>query len=340
MKLTRNETIRTYQVQANFRKKEKSAPFVGILTYIDEQKAVTSYELHEDFLGKTLTPVACENLLNRLKAIGLLETEWDIFYLTKAGKESVTNQEIYLPQTGLMNISICESALIPQQVVKIEILMNNKGLEKMSDGRKRKFDKVKTGETIDVKNGSYIFDSFEDVWTEITNGKQNAILTVNCEKNVQILLLDYDKEWEKASPHEVRQSILAKTWGKDYIAKKDTLMMKFDPKDLSFQRNIRVEKPNWEGISFDDVNIENVNINAKTIEEAHLWRNELLIKKIRQHIFSETQFQKYDEEERKKFESFHTLSLHSRASFIQEINKKKENFYVVAKIETCQILHY
>lgn len=341
MKLSRKESIKTYQVQATFRQKVKFPPFVAILTYISEQGEITAQQLHQDFLGNALTDIACENLLNRLAAIDYLTKEADIFHLTAAGQESVRTEEIYLPQTALMNISICESALIPQKVVKIEIFTNGKGVEKTNEGKKRKFDKVELGKIIGLENGSFIFETFEEVWTEIKAEQQNSeTLAVICEENVQIQLLDYTKVWEYDTVWEVRQAILKDCFQAHYDLKQDTLFTAFNAKDLTFKRNITIQQTKWQGIEFEKVAIENVNINAQTIGDAHLWRNELLIKGIQQHIFSEAQFQTYDNDACKKFEAFHSLPSHTRESFQHEIGNKKENFYTVAKITSSQILSY
>jgi hypothetical protein len=301
---------------------------------------------------------ACENLLERLSVLGYFEELWEEdkddsniedkeflgYTLTQFGYENAKEESFWIGEKGLYNVFIIDSNLINQNIIWIE-----ESQEKFSNLSPTNIPKAITnsaGRVLEIKNQEVLFCDIESSCFKLP--KENLKLELHCESTQSLIKLkkgsniiaEFDEiaslSW---TGENVVQQMLENTNEYHYDSANNAIRLFFNESDISFARNINIKYPNFLGVSFDPVLIDNVKVIPCDIREASKWYHEILVKNLTDYFLFDEEFDKYAKKYLEYFKNYFDIKPIRRAELLKE-NKLNKLFYKKAKLETIDYLSY
>lgn len=360
MKLKKDLKVNIYEVIADYKVKQKNAPFIAILQFAEENNGTIEPSLLREVLLSPLSEKACENLLERLTKMGYFEKNVDNYdddyddyddykneeinesnyQLTTLGYVSALNEEFYEPRNGLLKLYVTEgSRFIEQKIVKIEEYTYDPDRDKLPTNLNNKLTLLQSSTIINLKNDSFILDKFEDKCKILKDKTEQFIL--NAKENFSILtILDFEKN-EDYSEQSIIKELLKNEFAENYLPEELILKIDFNHNKLHLQRDIQINKPLFESAFFKPINIPDVKVNPKTIQGGKAWHSALLKEQINKYFLSDNEFTEFSNKIANKFELYHSQlqNITTRQKFASKLNDKTD-FYKKAKLETINDLSY
>jgi hypothetical protein len=143
------------------------------------------------------------------------------------------------------------------------------------------------------------------------------------------------------SEESVREELLKSKFGASYDEVKKVIRVPFDPNNLAWVRDVKLEKPTWRGVSFGPVRLEKVSFLPANEQEARMWVEEWFFRNIDRYFWDEEEFRTYVEEKlRPILDHYPELKNLGRKELVEKFSKRENAFYTIAKLETTTYLTY
>ncbi len=345
MKLIQNTATITYQILADYTEITKESPLISILKVCKELGNFSVIELQE-FL-KPLNQNAIANILIRLKNLEYLheyeqefnEPEYNYYTLTQIGVEVCETDEIEEEKRGVLNITVAYPKNSDSIIVKIEAVNKDEFQEekKILSNASKKFDSF-INRSQQLKNGDFKLKNVEDKYVMNEEKKNDYTFTFQEDSN-RAQLLDFSK-MVKVPKHKVLQELLVNAFEDDYDQERHLIRKAFNPDELSLKRKILIEKPKYDSLYFNKVELEKrIQISPLNQQEAKQWFLKLVISRIENYFLSDASFNDFVKNIAIEFIEY-KASLHvSRAQLITHLSQP-EDFYKKAKLDTINYLTY
>ncbi len=346
--LQRNQIIEVYQISMEIQTKTKENPFIAVLILASENpnNEITPKDIQEKLFGGTLPERACKNLLMRLTEMNYFQENIasETYTLTNKGIENAKDKTFWQGEKGIYNVYLInESLLFSQELVKMEKKerSNNdkdnttiKTPNKVSNLKEENFNLL--GREFRVENiDNQCFKLKDETWN------LRVIAQKYQKTKIQLLGKNQEKYFEKDGGSNdffdygnVLERVLIH-FGFDG----ENIKVPFDENNLTFIRNVPIEKPEFKKIIFDKTTIENINHIPEDEAQANKWYEALLIKNILEYFTSQQQFDAFSEQERKKFMPYYPLQKLNKNEVLAFL-KEEKYFYQRAKLETIDFLSY
>ena len=356
MILTKEININKYRVLADYKVKVKKSPFMSVLQLANEEEGVLTAETLYEKLMKPLSIKACDNLLIRLTSMGYFienneyeedewEDEWEdeveYFYykLTSFGKQSIEKDDFYDQRNGVLEIWIAEDNAFTSRVVKIDELNYDEDKEQETQRINSELQSVISGsKVVKLKNDAFTIDKIESQVKFLKS--DDEVLTISLEdNNYKIQLVDF-LEYRQEDKQKVVASILEREYENNYLPKECIVLTDFNNNDLSLVRDLKIERPVYKQTRFNAINISNVIVSPKNVEEAKTWFHAKLKQQIIKYFESDEEFIDYENKIASEFKLFkdELINTISRKQLIELFGE--EDFYKRAKLETIDYLNY
>jgi len=354
--LKRNEDIEIFQVELALKSKTKQSPFISILILAQEQEEVSAETLQENLL--TSLPVrACENLLKRLEQQGYLQKEQSDrfgyrqtyqdtsanYLLTDFGQQSATDKSFWIGEKGVYNVFVSKSNLVKQQIIRTE------KVERAEDNRNTNI--LRTPNEISKYENRILTINKTEVMIEDVEEKCFQLKPVNCVMEIQAkeneTVLKFSKDNQllfqtnlEADENNLQTELLSTCEEFEYHQDKKVILTDFNKDNISFNRKIKIGKPFFQRIIFNPIELENISHIPSDQLNAELWYSELLFKNLNQYFLDENSFDEYAVELAKPIQPHFKLSVPNRNKFAEQLSKREDAFYQIAKIKTIDYLNY
>jgi len=359
-------------------KKVEDRPYIAILKRADEVGGEITPSMVRSDLLVSLPLKACENLLYRLTDLGYFEEveeagvkrernlngqhgqdgQEPVFRITDKGRESAQTKTFWQPEKGAYMVYKSKSPLIThligQSIIQIIRHRSDKGEQRnTSDILKKDLNK-----TIKVLNQEGKEEEIRIIGFEekcLSYGQVDTILEIKVDENEALIKIKPKKNKENVEKsddilgkfstqlreEEVRDALLAGEFGDSYDKHKKVVRIPFSPEDLSWIRKVDIQKPIYEGVEFERVELEGVRFIPSDEEQARMWVEEWLLRNVDEYFWSDEEFQAYLH---KKlgiiFEFYPQLGGVTRKEMIDRLSKRQNSFYSIAKLEAANYLSY
>lgn len=342
MKLQRTEQLDVFQLSLTLKRKTKSSPFIAILMLAQEQDGVSPISLQQNLL-KPLPLKSCANLLDLLAKQGYLETNYgDEFFLTDFGEKSAVDKSFWIEEKGMYNVYITNSSIIPQDIVKIEPVLKEKGKGSILNVPSNIMQSL--GQQLTIKGKEIMIEDFEEIC--LNKGKEGYILEIIAKDTASTLSL-FDKNSKdiyqtdlEITKSELTDQLLSNSIGVTYSSNKKAVLVKFNKDNVSFLRKVKISNPLYSSISFEPIELEAIAHIPINQENAYSWYLELLYKNCSKYLFDEETFNQFTAENAKLIKAHYEIEMPTRSELIQIFLKREDAFYQIAKLETPNILTY
>jgi len=356
-------------------KKVKDRPYIAILMRADKAGGEITPSMVRSDLLVSLPLKACENLLYRLTDLGYFEEagvkrernlngqhgqdgQEPVFRLTDKGRESAQTKTFWQPEKGAYMVYKSKSPLIirliGQSIIQITRHRSDKGEQRnTSDVLKKDLNKP-----IKVLNQEGYEEEIRIIGFEekcLSYGQVDTILEIKVYENEAVIKIKPKENKENAEKsedilgkffaplreEEVRDALLAGKFGDSYDKYKKVVRTPFSPEDLSWIRDVRIQKPIYEGVEFAPVQLEGVRFIPSDEEQARMWVEEWILRNVDEYFWSDEEFQAYLH---KKlgiiFEFYPQLGGVTRKEMIDRLSKRQNSFYSIAKLEAANYLSH
>ena len=366
--LRKKEKVNRYHMQLVLEKKETNPPFLSVLMLAREKGGQITPQMVQSYLMPSLPLRACENLLNRLRELSYLNSD---FSLTEKGYKSAETRTFWVRERGAYVVDLLDSNLITnltgQKIMKITPLRDSRSPKKelhstkeiIEDHLKKDIlllDKEGNHETVRIihfEENSLLVDHV-NVDMEIKVDKEDAILIIkNSKKDNQASENEGQKQYGQPSEHiiarfsvdlreeTIREELLEKKFGTSYDKGRRVVFSPFDPNNLALIRDVKIEKPNFRDNIFEPVTLENIRFVPSDLEQARQWMETWLLRYTDRYLWSEEDFQEYVRQRLGLILEFYpTLKEITREDLIQKFSNQDNGFYFAAKLETANYLTY
>lgn len=352
MKLTQHTSTITYQVLTDYTEISKESPLISILKVCKEIGVFNVSEL-QDFL-KPLNNNAVSNLLFRLESLDYLKSiekeadDWIFsnnetsYELTQMGLNVCLEGKIEEEKRGIIALTIAYPKNADPIIVKLEPLSKDEfqDQENTKSNAKREFNNF-INESQHLKNGTFKLKHIENTYALDEEKEQDYTFNFS-EESYTSRLLDFSKT-VKISKSKVIAELLINKYQSAYDKEQQLIRMPFNHTDLSLKRNISIDNPQYDGLYFNKIELEEpVQISPLNDQEAAQWFTALVVSRIQNYFFSDEEFNVYTKEIAEKFVEYKqglTNSI-SRMELINKLHNKPAGFYIKAKLDTINYLNY
>jgi len=356
-------------------KKVKDRPYIAILMRAREAGGeITPSMVRRDLLV-SLPLKACENLLYRLTDLGYFEKagvksernlngqygqdgQEPVFRITDKGRESAQTKTFWQPEKGAYMVYKSKSPLITrligQSIIQITRHRSDKGEQRnTSDVLKQDLNKPikvlnQEGHEEEIRIIGFeekcLSYSQVDTILEIEVYENEAAIKIKPKENKENVKKSEDALGKFFTPlreEEVRDALLAGEFGDSYDKDKRVVRTPFSPEDLRWIRDVRIQKPIYEGVEFERVQLEGVRFIPSDEEQARMWVEEWLLRNVDKYFWSDEEFQAYLHEKLGIILEFYPqLGGMTRKEMIDRLSKRQNSFYSIAKLEAANYLSY
>lgn len=352
MKLVQHTPTITYQILADYTEISKESPLISILKVCKEIGVFNISEL-QDFLNP-LNNKAVSNLLSRLESLEYLkgiEKEnggWIFsnneksYELTQMGLDVCLNEKIEEEKRGVIAMTVAYPKNANAFIVKLKPLSKDDWHDKdiQKSNAKREF-KGFINQSQSLENGTFKLKHIEDTYVVVEKKEQDYIFKFS-DDSYTSQLLDSSQTF-KVSKSEVIAELLINEYQSDYDEAQQLIRLPFKTTELSLKRNISIENPQYNGLCFNKIELEQpIQISPLDDQEAAQWFTALVVSRIQNYFYSDEEFNMYTEKIAEEFVEYHqslTNSI-SRSQLINKLNKKPAGFYIKAKLDTINYLNY
>lgn len=346
IKLKRKEEIEIYQVELALKVKTKQSPFIAILMLALEQGQITIELLQENLL--TSLPLrACDNLLKRLEKQGYLSLRQAYngasYSLTELGKKSAVDKSFWIGEKGVYNVFVTKSPLIQQRIIrteKVEKAENDKDNSTLS-----------TPKEISQYQNQILSINKTEILIEEVEGKCFKLKPADCslellihenESNLKILkenqlLFQTDLDLEESFLQDI---LLTNNQELEYHPDQKVVLISFDKQNLSFRRKVRIINPTFKQVSFDPLDIDNIEHIPVDELNASLWYEELLFSNINSYYLDEITFSEFAQEVAAPILPYYKINIPKRKELAELFSERKDAFYQIAKLEAIDYLNF
>lgn len=378
--LRRRERLELYLMLLEIEKKVKDRPYIGILKRACEAGGEITPSMVRSDLLVSLPPKACENLLYRLTDLGYFEKagvkrernlngqhgqdgQEPVFRLTDKGRESAQTKTFWQPEKGAYMVYKSKSPLITrligQSIIQITRHRSDKGEQRnTSDVLKQDLNKTikvlnKEEHEEEIRIEEIRIIGFEekclsygqvDTILEIEVYENEAAIKIKPKENKENVKKSEDALGKFFTPlreEEVRDALLAGKFGDSYDKHKKVVRIPFSPEDLSWIRDVHIEKPVYEGVEFERVKLEGVRFIPSDEEQARMWVEEWLLRNVDEYFWSDEEFQAYLHKKLGIILEFYPqLGGVTRKEMIDRLSNRQNSFYSIAKLEAANYLSY
>ncbi|WP_407264845.1 hypothetical protein R5N98_12350 [Tenacibaculum maritimum] len=352
MKLIQHTPTVTYQILTDYTEISKESPLISVLKVCKEINVFKASEL-QDFL-KPLNNNAISNLLLRLKSLDYLkdgEGKFDFlefseeeksYELTQMGLDVCLNEEIEEEKRGIITMTVAYPKNAEAIIVRLEALNRDEfqEQERTKSDANRKFTEF-INKSQYLKNGTFKLKHIENTYVVGEEKEQDYVFNFS-EESYTSQLLDFSKT-VKVLRDEVITELLVNKYHNAYDEELQLIRMLFDIKELSLKRNISIEKPIYDGLYFNKVELEKpIQISPLNQQEAERWFAVLVGSRIQNYFFSDEDFNLYTNQIAEEFIEYNQSLANSisRSQIIGKLNKKPAGFYIKAKLDTINYLNY
>lgn len=356
--LKKNEDIEIFQVELSLKLKTKQSPFIAILILakellVEEDYYITS-EIMQEKLFQSFPLRACENLLERLTNQGYFEEKWynDTFLgfqLTEQGNESAIDKSFWIGEKGVYNVytssNLFENGFSNYHILKIE---KSKDL---IDDRNKDSSKLGTPQFISAYQYILLALNRDEIKIEDIERwcfKSKSILSsleLKANKLESTITINYNKQTLFQTNIEIEECILQEELLSgcedfEYNFSKKSILTEFNKENLSFHRKVKIFKPIFQEYLFDQVELENIPHIPSDEQNAEMWYLELLYKNMNDYFLDENSFKEFATELAKPIQLHFKIKVPKRKELAEILNKTKDAFYQIAKLETIDYLNY
>lgn len=354
--LKRNEDIEIFQVELALKTKTNQSPFISILILAQEQELISAETLQENLL--TSLPVrACENLLKRLEQQGYLQKEesnmfgyrqtyqdsFANYLLTDFGQQSATDKSFWIGEKGVYNVFVSKSNLIEQRIIRTE------KVERAEDNRNTNILRTPNeisqyeNQILTINKTEVLIEDVEEKCFQLKSA--NGLLEIQAKENETVLKLSKENQLLFQTDIVIEESILQEelliACGEfEYDEDKKSILIKFSKDNLSFNRKVKIGKPIFQRIQFNQVELENISHIPSDRQNADLWYWELLYKNMNDYFLDDTSFDAYAYEIAKQILAYYQIIKPERKEFAGILSEREDTFYQIAKLETIDYLNY
>jgi hypothetical protein len=354
--LKRNEDIEIFQVELALKSKTKQSPFISILILAQEQENVSAETLQDNLLP-SLPLRACENLLKRLEQQGYLQKEesnrfgyrqtyqddFANYLLTDFGQQSATDQSFWIGEKGVYNVFVSKSNLIEQRIIRTE------KVERAEDNRNTNIIRTPNeirqyeNQILNINKTEVLIEDVEEKCFQLKSA--NGILEIQAKENETVLKLNKENQTiyqtDIAFDENVLQKELLLSCGEfEYNEDKNAILTEFSKDNLSFKRKVKIFKPIFQSVPFNQVELENISHIPSDKQNADLWYWELLYKKMDDYFLDENSFKEFATELAKPIQLHFKIKVPQRKELAEILNEREDAFYQIAKLETIDYLNY
>jgi phage FluMu protein Com len=354
--LKRNEDIEIFQVELALKSKTKQSPFISILILTKEQENVSAETLQENLLP-SLPLRACENLLKRLEQQGYLQKEQSNRYgyhqtyqddfanylLTDFGQQSATDQSFWIGEKGVYTVFVSKSNLIQQRIIRTE------RVERAEDNRNTNIIRTPNeirqyeNQILNINKTEVLIEDVEKKCFQLKSA--HGILEIQANENETVLKLNKENQTIYQTDISIEENVLQKelllSCGEfEYDEDKNAILTEFSKDNLSFKRKVKIFKPIFQRVPFNQVELENISHIPSDKQNADLWYWELLYKKMDDYFLDENSFKEFATELAKPIQLYFKIKVPQRKELAEILNEKEDAFYQIAKLETIDYLNY
>jgi len=370
--LKKEERLELYLMLLEIEKEVKGQPYIAILMRADEAGGGITPSMVKRDLLRSLPLKACENLLYRLTDLGYFEEpevkrernlngqhgqdgQEPVFRLTDKGRESAQTNTFWQPEKGAYMVYKSKSPLITrligQSIIQITRHRSDKGEQRnTSDVLKQDLNKpIKVLNQEGREEKIRIID-FEEKC--LSCGQVVTILEIKVYENEALIKIKPKENAEKSEDilgkfftslreEEVRDALLAGEFGDSYDKHKKVVRSPFSPENLSWIRDVHIQKPIYEGVEFEPVQLQGVRFIPSDEEQARMWVEEWLLRNVDEYFWSDEEFQAYLHKKLGIILEFYPqLGGVTRKEMIDRLSKRQNSFYSIAKLEAANYLSY
>jgi len=352
-------------------KKVKDRPYIAILKRADEVGGEITPSMVRSDLLVSLPLKACENLLYRLRDLGYFEKrernlngqhgqdgQEPVFRITDKGRESAQTKTFWQPEKGAYMVYKSKSPLITrligQSIIQITRHRSDKGEQRnTSDVLNQDLNKP-----IKVLNQEGHEEEIRIIGFEekcLSYGQVDTILEIEVYENEAVIKIKPKENKENVEKsgeplgkfftplreEEVRDALLAGKFGDSYDKHRKVVRTPFSPENLSWIRDVHIEKPVYGGVEFAPVQLEGVRFIPSDEEQARMWVEEWLLRNVDKYFWSDEEFQAYLHKKLGIILEFYPqLGGITRKEMIDRLSKRQNSFYSIAKLEAANYLSY
>jgi len=373
--LKKEERLELYLMLLEIEKKVKDRPYIAILKRAYEAGGEITPSMVRSDLLVSLPLKACENLLYRLTDLGYFEKagvksernlngqhgqdgQEPVFRITDKGRESAQTETFWQPEKGAYMVYKSKSPLITrligQSIIQIIRHRSDKGEQRnTSDVLKQDLNKPikvlnQEGQEEEIRIIGFEEKclSYGQVVTilEIKVYENEAVIKIKPKENKENVEKSEDilgKFFTPLREEEVRDALLAGEFGDSYDKHKKVVRTPFSPENLSWIRDVHIEKPVYEGVEFAPVQLEGVRFIPSDEEQARMWVEEWLLRNVDEYFWSDEEFQAYLHKKLGIILEFYPqLGGVTRKEMIDRLSKRQNSFYSIAKLEAANYLSY
>jgi|GEM_PF-1943040 len=373
--LKKEERLELYLMLLEIEKKVKGQPYIAILMRAREAGGEITPSMVRSDLLVSLPLKACENLLYRLTDLGYFEKagvkrernldgqhgqdeQEPVFRITNKGRESAQTETFWQPEKGAYMVYKSKSPLIArligQSIIQITRHRSDKGEQRnTSDVLKQDFNKPIKALNQEGREEKIRIIYFEEKC--LSYGQVETILEIKVDENEAVIKIKPKENKENVEKsedilgkfftplreEEVRDALLAGKFGDSYDKYKKVVRTPFSPEDLSWIRDVHIEKPVYEGVEFAPVQLEGVRFIPSDEEQARMWVEEWLLRNVDEYFWSDEEFQAYLHKKLGFILEFYPqLGGVTRKEMIDRLSKRQNSFYSIAKLEAANYLSY
>lgn len=354
--LKRNEEVEIFQVELSLKVKTKQSPFIAVLILAQEQEEISAESLQQNLL--TSLPVrACENLLKRLEQQGYLQKRqsnmfgyrqtyraaFENYSLTELGEQSAVDKSFWVGEKGVYNVFVSKSNIIQQRIIRTE------KAERAEDNRNTNI--LRTPHEISQYEQQILSINKTEVRIEDVEEKcfrlnpANCILEIQAKENESTLKLSKDNQVLFQADIDISESVLQEQLlvasnEFEYHQDSKAILTEFNKDNLSFKRKVKIGKPIFQRVSFNPVELDNIQHIPSEKQNADLWYWELLYKNTDRYFLDENSFDEFASETAKPIQQFYKIKTPKRNELVKLLSERKDAFYQTAKLETIDYLTF
>ena len=264
------------------------------------------------------------------------------YELTQMGFDVCHNEEIEEEKRGIIAMTVAYPKNTHPIIVKLEPLSKDEfqDQENTKSNAKREFNNF-INESQHLKNGTFKLKHIENTYVVGVEKEQDYVFNFS-EETYTSQLLDFSQT-VKVSKSEVITELLINKYQSAYDEEQQLIRLPFNHTDLSLKRNISIDNPQYDGLYFNKIELEEpIQISPLDDQEAEKWFTELVASRIQNYFFSDEEFSIYTKEIAEEFIEYNqqlTNSI-SRRKLITKLHKKPASFYINAKLDTIYYLNY
>jgi hypothetical protein len=372
--LRKEEQLELYLMLLEIEKKVKDRPYIAILMRACEAGGEITPSMVRSDLLVSLPLKACENLLYRLTDLGYFEKrernlngqygqdgQEPVFRITDKGRESAQTKTFWQPEKGAYMVYKSKSPLITDLIGQSIIQITRHRIDEGEQRNTSDVLKQDLNKTIKVLNQEKHEEEICIIGFEekcLSYGQVDTILEIEVYENeaaIKIKTKENKENKENAEKsedilgkfftplreEEVRDALLAGEFGDSYDKHKKVVRTPFSPENLSWIRDVRIQKPIYEGVEFEPVQLQGVRFIPSDEEQARMWVEEWLLRNVDEYFWSDEEFQAYLHEKLGIiFEFYPQLGGMTRKEMIDRLSKRQDSFYSIAKLEAANYLSY